>query len=69
MLDHFNHEINEKLGGIDDGTGEKVKVKISLVCGADLVETFSQPSVWSHIDLTHILCDCQYSQRLKSLGP
>ena len=59
VLDHFDYEINTKLGGIDDGTGKKVKAKIALLGGADLVETFSQPGVWSVQDLTHILCDCE----------
>lgn len=57
VLDHFNYEINERLGGIDDGTGKKVPAKIALLAGADLVETFSQPGVWSAKDLSHILCD------------
>jgi nicotinic acid mononucleotide adenylyltransferase len=59
VLDHFDHELNEKLGGVDDGTGHKVKVKIALLGGADLVETFSTPGVWLDKDLTHILCDCR----------
>lgn len=58
VLDHFHHEINEVLGGIDDGTGKKVPAKIALLGGADLVETFVQPGVWSPIDLHHILVDC-----------
>lgn len=58
VLDHFDYEINEVLGGIDDGTGTKVRAKIALLGGADLVETFSQPGVWAKKDLEHILCDC-----------
>ncbi|KAE9961396.1 hypothetical protein BLS_002191 [Venturia inaequalis] len=57
VLDHFHHEINEVLGGIDDGTGKKVPAKIALLGGADLVETFVQPGVWSPVDLHHILVD------------
>jgi len=57
VLDHFDYEINERLGGIDDGTGKKVRAKIALLGGADLVETFCQPGVWAEKDLTHILCD------------
>jgi len=56
-LDHIAYEINERLGGIDDGTGTKVPAKIALLGGADLVETFCQPGVWDPKDLTHILCD------------
>ncbi len=59
VLDHFDYEINERLGGIDDGTGNKVRAKIALLGGADLVETFSQPGVWAKKDLEHILCICE----------
>jgi hypothetical protein len=62
VLDHINYEINEKLGGIDDGTGNKVKAQVALLAGADLVETFLQPGVWSDKDLDHILCDCEYKR-------
>ncbi|KAF2672822.1 nicotinamide mononucleotide adenylyl transferase [Microthyrium microscopicum] len=59
VLDHFNHEINTVLGGIDDGTGTSTKTpaKIALLGGADLLETFTQPGVWSTADLDHILTD------------
>ena len=59
VLDHFNYELNTKMGGVDDGTGKKVPVKICLLGGADLVETFSQPGVWSPVDLNHILGNCE----------
>jgi nicotinamide mononucleotide adenylyltransferase len=65
VLDHFDHELNEKIGGVDDGTGKKVRIKIALLGGADLVETFVQPGVWAKKDLTHILCDCKASQRVR----
>jgi nicotinamide mononucleotide adenylyltransferase len=61
VLDHFDYEINEKLGGIDDGTGKKVKAKVALLGGAHVVESFSQPDIWSKIDLNHILRDCTSS--------
>jgi nicotinamide mononucleotide adenylyltransferase len=61
VLDHFNHELNIKMGGVEDSEGNKIKVHIALLGGADLVETFSQPGVWSDQDLTHILCDCEFS--------
>lgn len=65
VLDHFDYEINERLGGIDDGTGNKVRAKIALLGGADLVETFSQPGVWTKEDLEHILCICKYATLLR----
>lgn len=59
VLDHFKYEINERLGGIDNGTGKKVPAKIVLLGGADLVETFVSPGVWAEADLDHILVDCK----------
>jgi len=39
VLDHFDHEINDVLGGVEDVDGNKVRVKIALLAGADLIET------------------------------
>ena len=55
VLDHFDYEINDKLGGIRKADGEKVKARIALLAGADLIQTFSTPGVWSPKDLDHIL--------------
>ncbi|ROT37167.1 nicotinamide mononucleotide adenylyltransferase [Sodiomyces alkalinus F11] len=52
VLDHFDREINQLRGG---SSGKKVR--IALLAGADLVETFSQPNVWALHDLQHILGD------------
>lgn len=52
VLDHFDRELNGKLGGCNGK-----KIRIALLAGADLVETFSQPGVWSGADLQHILGD------------
>lgn len=54
VLDHFDREINEVLGGAERPDGTRVKVKISLLAGADLVQTMSTPA-WSQDDLDHIL--------------
>jgi nicotinamide mononucleotide adenylyltransferase len=54
VLDHFDHEINEVLGGAERPDGTRVRVKVSLLAGADLVQTMSTP-VWSQDDLDHIL--------------
>lgn len=43
VLDHFNHEINEVLGGAQKPDGTRVPVRIMLLAGADLVQTFSTP--------------------------
>lgn len=55
VLDHFNHEINVKRGGILTSTGEKIGVKIMLLAGGDLIESMGEPNVWADADLHHIL--------------
>ncbi|TVY16736.1 Nicotinamide/nicotinic acid mononucleotide adenylyltransferase [Lachnellula arida] len=47
VLDHFEHEINVVLGGIERPDGTRVPAKICLLAGAD--------RVWSSDDLDHIL--------------
>lgn len=39
VLDHFNHEINEILGGVERPDGSRVPVRIALLAGADLIQT------------------------------
>ncbi len=55
VLDRFDHQINEVLGGVETSTGERKRVQISLLAGADLIQTMSTPGVWSDEDLEHIL--------------
>ncbi|KAI9823406.1 MAG: hypothetical protein M1826_007763 [Phylliscum demangeonii] len=55
VLDHFEHEINQVLGGVVTATGERRPVQVSLLAGADLIQTMSLPGVWSDLDLDHIL--------------
>lgn len=55
VLDHFEHEINEKRGGIRTPSGAKRPAKIALLSGADLIQTMSNPGVWAEEDLEHIL--------------
>jgi nicotinamide mononucleotide adenylyltransferase len=55
VLDHFEHEINEVLGGVERPDGTRVPVRIALLAGADLIQTMSTPGVWSEKDLNHIL--------------
>ncbi|KAH7395940.1 hypothetical protein BKA64DRAFT_709313 [Cadophora sp. MPI-SDFR-AT-0126] len=55
VLDHFEHEINEVLGGVEKPDGTRVKCRILLLAGADLIQTMSTPGVWSDKDLDHIL--------------
>ncbi|KAL3422080.1 nicotinate nucleotide adenylyltransferase [Phlyctema vagabunda] len=55
VLDHFEHEINEVLGGAERPDGSRTPVRIALLAGADLIETMSTPGVWSEADLNRIL--------------
>lgn len=55
VLDHFNHEINVKRGGISTASGEKIGCKVMLLAGGDLIESMGEPNVWADADLHHIL--------------
>ncbi|KAL5532089.1 NMA1 [Sanghuangporus sanghuang] len=55
VLDHFDHEINDVLGGVQTEDGEHRRVRIMLLAGSDLISTMSEPGVWSEEDLDHIL--------------
>lgn len=56
VLDHFEHEINTRLGGIATADGSvKKHARIMLLAGSDLIATMSEPGVWSEPDLDHIL--------------
>ncbi|KAI3321219.1 nicotinamide mononucleotide adenylyltransferase [Xylariaceae sp. AK1471] len=56
VLDHFEHEINDVLGGVLSADGQnRRRVKIMLLAGADLISTMSTPGVWAEKDLDHIL--------------
>ncbi|MCJ1301950.1 hypothetical protein MMC08_004751 [Hypocenomyce scalaris] len=55
VLDHFQHEINTVLGGVETRDGERKNVRVALLAGADLIQTMSTPGVWSDKDLDHIL--------------
>ena len=56
VLDHFDHEINTRLGGIATADGATKKhARIMLLAGSDLIATMSEPGVWSEPDLDHIL--------------
>jgi nicotinamide mononucleotide adenylyltransferase len=55
VLDHFEHELNNVLGGVEDTNGKKNPVRIALLAGADLIHTMGAPGVWSTDDLAHIL--------------
>jgi nicotinic acid mononucleotide adenylyltransferase len=51
VLDHFEHEINDKLGGVATSEGEMRPVRVLLLAGSDLIATMSEPGVWSQADV------------------
>jgi len=54
VLDHFEHEINGVLDGVQTPNGRK-KCRIALLAGADLIQTMSTPGVWAPKDIDYIL--------------
>ncbi|KAF4464604.1 nicotinate (nicotinamide) nucleotide adenylyltransferase [Fusarium albosuccineum] len=55
VLDHFDYEINEVMGGIECVDGTRRRARIVLLAGLDLIQTMSTPGVWDERDLDHIL--------------
>lgn len=58
VLDHFNREINDEMGGVEvgvNGGGERKRARIALLAGADLIQTMSTPGVWAERDIDYIL--------------
>ncbi|KAK4688350.1 nicotinamide mononucleotide adenylyltransferase, partial [Tremellales sp. Uapishka_1] len=55
VLDHFDEMLNGESGGVVLSDGKKRKIKIMLLAGGDLIESFGEPGVWSEPDLHVIL--------------
>ncbi|KAJ8105421.1 hypothetical protein OPT61_g10188 [Boeremia exigua] len=55
VLDHFDHELNTVMGGVETSTGERKKIHVALLAGADLIQTMSTPGLWAQEDLKRIL--------------
>lgn len=55
VLDHFDYEINEVMGGVECTDGTRKRCRIVLLAGLDLIQTMSTPGVWDERDLEHIL--------------
>ena len=55
VLDHFDYELNEVLGGIEAADGEgKRRVRVMLLAGSDLISTMSEPGVWLEADVSNL---------------
>ncbi|CAE6397553.1 unnamed protein product [Rhizoctonia solani] len=56
VLEHFDQELNQRPnGGIQMKDGSRSKIKIVLLAGGDLIESFGAPGVWAPQDLHIIL--------------
>lgn len=55
VLDHFDYELNEVMGGVECSDGTRKRIRIVLLAGLDLIQTMSTPGVWAATDLDHIL--------------
>lgn len=55
VLEHFEDMLNGKGGGVTMANGQRRKIKIMLLAGGDLIESFGEPGVWSEPDVS-ILC-------------
>lgn len=55
VLDHFDYEINTKLGGVTTADGEQRHVRIMLLAGSDLIATMSEPGVWTDRDVRFLV--------------
>lgn len=55
VLDHFDYEINHRMGGVECTDGTRKAAKIVLLAGADLIQTLSTPDLWDPRDIDHIL--------------
>jgi nicotinamide mononucleotide adenylyltransferase len=56
VLEHFEDMLNGKGGGVTMANGQRRKIKIMLLAGGDLIESFGEPGVWSEPDVS-FLCD------------
>lgn len=56
VLDHFEHELNAE-GGFLMPDGSRKRIRIMLLAGGDLIQSFAIPNLWDDSDLHHILGD------------
>ncbi|KAG8863448.1 hypothetical protein FRB96_008188 [Tulasnella sp. 330] len=54
VLNHFDDHINAE-GGVELQDGSRHKIRVFLLAGGDLIESFGEPGVWSEPDLHIIL--------------
>ncbi|KAJ2795395.1 Nicotinamide/nicotinic acid mononucleotide adenylyltransferase 1 [Coemansia guatemalensis] len=55
VLDHFDDQLNGRLGGMALSDGTTRKIQILLLAGGDLIESMGRKDVWASEDLHQIL--------------
>ncbi|KAH8590122.1 hypothetical protein B0O99DRAFT_664231 [Bisporella sp. PMI_857] len=55
LLRHFHTSLNTDFNGVASFPGLRKPISIVLVAGGDLVQTMSNPKLWSFQDIEHIL--------------
>lgn len=55
VLRHFDHEVNNVLGGIEAQDGIFVRARVMLLIGADLAVTMADPKIWDPADIDVLL--------------
>lgn len=65
VLQHFDEMLNGE-GGIVGKDGRTRKIKIMLLAGGDLIESFGEPGVWSEPDVRQVVLSFQTSSSLFS---
>jgi nicotinamide mononucleotide adenylyltransferase len=55
VLDHFNEQLNNVYGGFTLEDGTKKPIRIMLLAGGDLIQSFAVPNLWNEKDLFYIL--------------
>ncbi|KAJ3052861.1 hypothetical protein HK097_005522 [Rhizophlyctis rosea] len=56
VLDHFDQMLNGE-GGLEMPDGTRRKIRIMLLAGGDLIQSFAIPNLWKEADLDHIVGD------------
>ncbi|KAL7936750.1 hypothetical protein V8C35DRAFT_320979 [Trichoderma chlorosporum] len=55
VLRHFDHEINNVLGGIETLDGTLIPARVMMLIGADLAATMADPKIWDPADIDVLL--------------
>ena len=55
VLQHFEEELNGEGGGVRGKDGQVRKIKIMLLAGGDLIESFGEPGIWAEPDVSRVV--------------